>query len=322
MPEPLTRRTFIDATGATLAAGAALAPKTVSAAPATSSGSIPRRKFGRHPDMVSALGIGGHHLGDAATEQEAVAIVHEAIDAGANFFDNAWEYNNHRSEEWLGAGFRGGYRDKAFVMTKVCTHGRDAAIGMEQLEESLRRLGTDHLDLWQIHAVTYDNDPELAYRRGGVIEALDKAKRQGKVRYVGFTGHKNPDLHLKMLELGYPFDAIQMPLNPFDGQFLSFAQNVVPVAVKRGIAVLGMKPFGGTGAYVSFGRRRLAARRGDALRDERARGDDNADRLRIARRAAAKPRVRSQFHAAVRGPDGGDSYRRRTARRRRSLRIV
>jgi predicted aldo/keto reductase-like oxidoreductase len=132
-------------------------------------------------------------------------------------------------------------------MTKVCTHGRDASVAMRQLEESLTRLGTDHLDLWQIHAITYDNDPDLAYRENGVIEALDRAKQQGKVRYVGFSGHKDPRLHKRMLELGYPFDSVQMPLNPFDAQFRSFSQVVVPEAVKRGIAVLGMKPFGGRG---------------------------------------------------------------------------
>jgi len=115
------------------------------------------------------------------------------------------------------------------------------------LEESLRRLGTGHLDLWQIHAITYDNDPELAYRPGGILEAMAKAKQQGKVRYVGFTGHKDPRLHLEMLQRGFPFDSVQMPLNPFDAQFRSFEAQVVPEAVKRGIAVLGMKPFGGQG---------------------------------------------------------------------------
>ena len=197
--------------------------------------------------MVSALGCGGHHLGDAPTVGDAVRIVHEAIDGGIAFFDNAWEYNNHRSEEFLGAGLRGGWRDRAFVMTKVCTHGRDASVAMTMLEESLKRLQTDHLDLWQIHAITYDNDPDLAYRPGGVIEALVKAKHQGKVRYVGFTGHKDPRLHLRMLEMGFAFDSLQCPINAFDAQFRSFQELVVPEAVKRGVAVLGMKPFQGSG---------------------------------------------------------------------------
>ena len=163
---------------------------------------IPSRTLGRTGVKVSALGLGGHHLGDVATIDEAVELVHEALDAGITFFDNCWEYYDGRSEDWLGRGLKG-RRDQAFVMTKVCTHGRGAALAMTMLEQSLRRLQTDHLDLWQIHDVAFDNDPELAYAPGGVIEALDKAKQQGKTRFVGFTGHKNPAVHLKMLELGY-----------------------------------------------------------------------------------------------------------------------
>ena len=247
MSDSLSRESFLTATSAVAATAAA--PAAVRAADETPmAGTILRRKFGRHSDMISALGVGGHHLGDCATVREATAIVHEAIDAGLNFFDNAWEYNNHQSEEFLGAGLQGGYRERAFLMTKVCTHGRDAAVAMKQLEESLRRLHTDHLDLWQIHAITYDNDPDLAYRTNGVLEAFDKAKRQGKVRYVGFTGHKSPEIHLRMIRMGYPFDSVQLPLNPFDGQFRSFETLVVPEARKRGIAVLGMKPFNGDGA--------------------------------------------------------------------------
>ena len=210
-------------------------------------GTVPKRKFGRHPDLVSALGVGGHHLGNADSLATATAIVHEAIENGVNFFDNAWEYNDHRSEEWLGAALRGGYRDRAFVMTKVCTHGRDASVAMQMLEESLQRLGTDHLDLWQVHAVVYDNDPDLAYRTGGVLEALDRAKRQGKVRYVGFTGHKDPRIHKRMIDMGYAFDSVQFPINAFDAQFRSFQQIVLPDALHRGMAVLGMKPFNGRG---------------------------------------------------------------------------
>ncbi len=218
------------------------------APPAVGSANIPLRQFGRHQDvMVSALGMGGHHLGDCSSQAEASRILHEAVDGGIRFCDNAWEYNNHRSEEYMGGALAGGYRDNVFLMTKVCTHGRDAALAMQMLEQSLRRLRTDHLDLWQIHAITYDNDPELAYRKNGVLEAFDKAKHQGKVRFVGFTGHKDPNLHLKMLQLGYPFDSVQLPLNPFDAQFRSFAKIVVPEAVKRGVAVLGMKPFSGAG---------------------------------------------------------------------------
>jgi len=238
-----TRKRFLHRSAAALAASTLAPGLAVEAAP----GTIPRRQFGRHPDMISALGLGGHHLGNAATLSEATALVHEAVDAGITFFDNAWEYNDHRSEEWMGQALRGGYRDRIFLMTKVCTHGRDASLAMEMLEQSLRRLGTDHLDLWQIHAVVYDNDPDLAYRPHGVLEAFDKAKRQGKVRYVGFTGHKRPEIHLDMIQRGYPFDSVQMPLNAFDGQFRSFEELVLPEARKRGIAVLGMKPFNGSG---------------------------------------------------------------------------
>jgi aryl-alcohol dehydrogenase-like predicted oxidoreductase len=238
------RRAFIS----TVAAGSAglVASSGLAAAAQSAPGPILKRRFGKHPDLISALGMGGHHLGNAASLAVATDLVHAAVDGGITFFDNAWEYNNHRSEEWLGAGLAG-LRDKVFLMTKVCTHGRSANLGMQMLEESLKRLRTDHLDLWQIHAVVYDNDPDLAYRKGGIVEAMDLAKRQGKVRYTGFTGHKDPHIHKRMLDLGYPFDAIQFPINPFDAQFRSFQQLVLPDAVKRGMAVLGMKPFGGQG---------------------------------------------------------------------------
>ena len=240
-PDGYSRRRFIN-DAAVISAGLALSKHA-----GAQDASIPRRKFGRHPDQVSVLGLGGHHLGAAATVQDATAIAHEAIDNGINFFDNAWEYNDHRSEEWMGQALRGGYRDKVFLMTKVCTHGRDASVAMQMLEESLKRLGTDHLDLWQIHAVVYDNDPDLAYRTGGVIEALDRAKKEGKVRYVGFTGHKDPRIHKRMIDMGYAWDSVQFPINAFDAQFRSFQEVVLPDAVGRGIAVLGMKPLNGDG---------------------------------------------------------------------------
>src|SRR2546421_8544410 len=184
--------------------------------------------------------------------QDAIALVHEAIDAGLTFFDNAWEYHDGRSEEWLGHALQG-RRDKVFLMTKVCTHGRDRKTAMRQLEESLKRLRTDHLDLWQIHEVIYENDPELHFAKGGVIEALDQAKKEGKVRFVGFTGHKSPAIHLKMLAHDYPFDTVQMPLNCFDGTYRSFEQQVLPELERRGIAVLGMKSLGGDGQPILHG---------------------------------------------------------------------
>jgi uncharacterized protein len=214
--------------------------------------SIPLRNFGKHDDQISVLGLGGHHLGDAEDERTAVQIVHEAVDGGITFFDNCWEYNRGKSENWMGKGLKG-RRDRVFLMTKVCTHGRDAPLATQMLEESLRRLQTDHLDLWQIHGVCFDNDPELFIRPNGAAEALDRAKQQGKVRYVGFTGHKDPAIHLKMLATGFPFDAVQMPLNAFDATFHSFETQVLPELNRRGIAALGMKPFSGKGEALKKG---------------------------------------------------------------------
>ena len=214
---------------------------------------IPLRNFGNKTGVqISALGLGGHHLGAAEDEKTAVKIVHGALDGGITFFDCCWEYHRGKSEDWLGKGLKG-KRDQAFLMTKVCTHGRDAALATQMLEQSLRRLQTDHLDLWQIHGVTFQNDPEMFIRKGGAAEALTKAKQQGKVRFVGFTGHKDPDLHLAFLNAGFEFDAVQMPLNPFDYNFFSFEQKVLPVLNQRGIAPLGMKPIGGHGEPVQKG---------------------------------------------------------------------
>ncbi len=218
----------------------------------TSSGEIPRRPLGRTGVQVSAIGLGGATLGQAKSMEEAIRITHEAIDAGVTFMDNAWEYNNHRSEEWMGKALQG-RRDNVFLMTKVCTHGRDAKVAMQQLEESLRRLGTDYLDLWQIHEVVYHNDPEMIFRSNGAIEALDRAKKEGKVRFVGFTGHKDPAIHLKMLSYNYPFDTVMLPLNCFDATFNSFEQQVLPELNRRGIGVIGMKSLSGTGDAVKQG---------------------------------------------------------------------
>jgi uncharacterized protein len=217
-----------------------------------SSGSIPLRQFGKSDVKISALGLGGHHLGDAPDQQTAVRMVQEAVDGGITFFDNCWEYHRGRSEMWMGAALKG-RRDKVFLMTKVCTHGRESGLALQMLEQSLRRLQTDHLDLWQIHGVSFDNDPELFIRPNGAAEALQKAKQQGKVRFVGFTGHKDPKIHLKMLNVGFPWDSVQMPLNAFDAQFHSFETQVLPELNKRGIAALGMKPINGRGDPVKGG---------------------------------------------------------------------
>ena len=208
------------------------------------------RDFGHSGVRISAIGCGGHHLGDPQEESIALQIVQEAIDGGITFFDNCWEYHRGKSEEWLGAALKG-KRDRVFLMTKVCTHGRDKSLAMKMLEESLHRLQTDHLDLWQIHGVVFENDPDLFIRPNGAAEALREAKQQGKVRFVGFTGHKDPNVHLKMLRTGFSFDSVQMPLNPFDANFeLSFEQLVLPELTRRNIAVLGMKPICGTAAPV------------------------------------------------------------------------
>jgi len=202
------------------------------------------RPFGRSGIPVSILALGGWHLGLPKTERESTRLVHAAIDRGITFMDNAWDYNEGVSEIRMGKALVG-RRDKVFLMTKCCTHGRDARTAMKQLEESLRRLKTDYLDLWQIHEVIFDDEPARYFARGGAIEALDRARQQGKVRFVGFTGHKNPDLHLEMLANDYPWDSCQLPLNCFDASFRSFEQRVLPELNRRGIAAIGMKSFGG-----------------------------------------------------------------------------
>jgi len=220
--------------------------------PQSPEGTVPKKTLGRTGVQVSALGLGGYHLGSANTDQVANEIVAKALDHGIDFFDNAWEYHDGLSEERLGRALKG-KRQSAFLMTKVCTHGRDKKVAMRTLEESLRRLQTDHLDLWQIHEVIYENDPDLIFAPGGTAEALLDAKKQGKVRFVGFTGHKDPEIHLKMLAHDFPFDTVQMPLNCFDATFRSFETHVLPEATRRGIAVLGMKSLGGSGEMVRHG---------------------------------------------------------------------
>jgi len=216
------------------------------------SGSIARRPLGRTGLQVSILGVGGYHLGSAKDQAEVDQIVGTAIDAGINFFDNAWDYHDGGSEERLGNALRG-KRDRVVLMTKVCTHGRDKTVAVQMLEESLKRLRTDHLDVWQIHEVIYDNDPELIFRPGGAAEALTQAKQDGKVRFVGFTGHKDPAIHLKMLSYDFPFDTVQIPLNCLDATFRSFEQRVLPELNRRGIAPLGMKSMGGSGELIRHG---------------------------------------------------------------------
>ena len=222
---------------------------------------IPRRPLGPGGELVSALGLGGYHLGKIKSQQEAIRIVHAAIDGGITFMDNAWEYHDGRSEEVMGKALAG-RRDQVFLMTKLCTHGRGKREAMRQLEQSLQRLKTDVLDLWQIHECAYYNDPERHFAPNGAVEALAQAKRQGKVRYVGFTGHKDPAIHLEMLSHNFPFDTCQMPLNCFDASFRSFERRVLPELQRQGIAAIGMKTLGGDGRMVEM----KAVRVADALR--------------------------------------------------------
>ncbi|MGA9720096.1 MAG: aldo/keto reductase [Acidobacteriaceae bacterium] len=213
---------------------------------------VPKRPMGKTDLQVSILGMGGYHIGTVSGQQEVNDMVAKALDHGINFFDNAWEYHGGMSEERIGIALKG-RRDQAIVMTKVCTHGRKKDLAMKMLEESLVRLQTDHLDVWQVHEVIYYNDPELAYDSDGVLEALAAAKQQGKVRFVGFTGHKNPSIHLDMLNRGFPFDTVQMPINPFDPSYRSFEHDVLPVAVQKGMAVLSMKSMSGCGEPIVHG---------------------------------------------------------------------
>jgi uncharacterized protein len=243
------RRVFLQATA--MISGTSLS--ATSETPNTANEEIPQKPLGNTGLKTSALGVGGFHLGSAVDDATAQRIVDMALDAGINFFDNAWEYHEGLSEERLGKALVE-KRQRVVLMTKVCTHGRDKALAMRMLEESLRRLRTDHLDIWQIHEVVYDNDPDKIFGPNGAIEALELAKKQGKVRFVGFTGHKDPEIHLKMLAQGFPFDTVQMPLNVLDATYArSFEQLVLPEVLKRGIAPLGMKSLGGSGELVKNG---------------------------------------------------------------------
>ncbi len=207
---------------------------------------IPYRKLGRTGERVSLVGLGGYHIGMQSDEQESVKIIRTALDGGINFLDNCWDYNGGNSEIRMGKALRDGYRQKAFLMTKIDGQTKKAAAA--QLDESLRRLQTDHIDLLQFHEVIRMTDPERIFAPGGGMEAVLEAQKAGKVRYIGFTGHKNPAMHLHMLETAaahqFHFEAVQMPLNAMDAHYESFGQKVLPVLLKNEIGVLGMKPMG------------------------------------------------------------------------------
>src|SRR6266404_560342 len=207
---------------------------------------MPYRMLGRTREKVSLIGLGGYHLGKQADPQESIRIMRTGLDEGINFLDNCWDYNGGESEVRMGNALRDGYRQKAFLMSKI--DGRSKAAATDQINESLRRLQTDRIDLLQFHEVIRDSDPDRIFAEGGAIEAVLESQKAGKIRFIGFTGHKSPDIHLKMLATAakhsFTFDAVQMPLNVMDAHFNSFEKKVLPLLLKNGTGVLGMKPMG------------------------------------------------------------------------------
>ena len=236
-PNDLERRKFIAGMTALSAAGVLRA---------ADSGGMIYRNLGTTGEKVSAIGLGGHHIGRPKDESEGIRIIRGALDRGMNFLDNCWDYHDGVSEIRMGKALRDGYRQKAFLMTKF--DGRTKEATAKQIDESLQRLQTDHIDLMQFHENIRMEDPDRFFAAGGSLEALMEAKKAGKIRYIGFTGHKDPVVHLRMLDVAaqnkFHFDACQMPLNVMDAHFRSFAHQVVPRLVKEGIAVLAMKSMG------------------------------------------------------------------------------
>jgi aryl-alcohol dehydrogenase-like predicted oxidoreductase len=234
----MNRREFLRVSAAT----AALAGVQGVATAAPRNG-MPYRVLGKTGEEVSLLCLGGYHIGhDRIEEADSIRLMRTAVDEGVNFFDNAWEYNDGRSEERMGMALRDGYRDKVFLMTKH--HGREPELARQHLEDSLRRLQTDVIDLWQFHEVIRPHEPAAIYGSGALEVAL-KAQEEGKIRYIGFTGHRYPTVHAAMIDGGFPWDTVQMPLNICDHHFRSFEQLVLPKALERNIGVIGMKSLGG-----------------------------------------------------------------------------
>ena len=240
-----SRRKFLQG-GSKALTVAALASEVLAQTSSASATGLPTRILGRTGQRVSILAIGGWHIGSVKDDNEAIRIMHAAIDEGLTFFDNAWDYHDGGSETIMGKALAAeGKRKKVFLMTKNCA--RDGQGTRQHLEDSLGRLQTDYLDLWQFHEINYDNDPDWIFERGALAEAL-KAQKEGKVRYIGFTGHKSPHIHLKMLPK-HTWDTVQMPINVCDYFYRSFANQVVPAANKAGIAPIGMKSLGGGSEY-------------------------------------------------------------------------
>ncbi len=225
-------------------------PKATASTPASNlerpQGSVPKRRLGKTGVEVSMLGLGGFHIGSKLTEAESIALMRTAIDQGVTFLDNCWDYNNGDSEDRMGKALADGYRSRVFLMTKI--DGRTKRSATEQLEQSLRRLRTERIDLVQIHEIIRMSDPERCFGADGTVQALVDAQKAGKLRFIGFTGHKSPAIHLAMLAAakknGFSFDAVQMPLNVMDAHYESFAKQVLPVLVDNDIGVLGMKSMG------------------------------------------------------------------------------
>jgi predicted aldo/keto reductase-like oxidoreductase len=239
----LNRRDFVRLT---TAAGAAVTVGAHAFSAEVRDGDMLMRTLGRTGEKVSAIGLGGFHIGEPKEEAEGIKIIRTAIDRGMTFMDNCWDYHDGGSEIRMGKALRDGYRSKVFLMTKI--DGRSKANAAKQIEESLKRLQTDRIDLLQHHEVIRVEDPDRIFAEGGAQEAMIEAQKAGKIRYIGFTGHKDPFIHLRMLEVarekGFRFDAVQMPLNVMDAHFRSFEKQVVPQLVKEGVGVLGMKPLG------------------------------------------------------------------------------
>ncbi len=250
----MQRREFIGAITVTAAGGlpaGAEEPKRTPDTPPerpkeTRRGDMLYRQLGSTKEEVSVIGLGGHHIGRQKDEKDSIAIIRAAIDAGITFMDNSWDYHDGDSEIRMGKALKDGYRKKVFLMTKI--DGRTRKAAAEQIDECLKRLQTDVIDLMQHHEVIRMEDPDRIFAEGGAQEAVEAAKKAGKVRYVGFTGHKDPAVHLRMLDVakehGFKFDTAQMPLNVLDAHFRSFEKNVVPVLLREGIGVLGMKSMG------------------------------------------------------------------------------
>jgi uncharacterized protein len=235
----VNRREFMGMTAASLLVAGKLSGDT------KLTNGLPYRTLGRTGEKVSLIGLGGYHLGSQSDPEESIRIIRTGIDAGINFLDNCWDYNGGESEVRMGKALRDGYRQKAFLMTKI--DGRNKAAATAQLNESLRRLQTDRIDLLQFHEVIRDSDPDRLFAEGA-MEVVQEAQKAGKVRFIGFTGHKSPDIHLKMLATaskhGFRFDAVQMPLNVMDAHFNSFEKKVLPILTREGVGVLGMKSMG------------------------------------------------------------------------------